>query len=188
MDFFHEPTTHDHRRPGEWKLAGSAGFTLVELLVTMAVAGILLAIGMPSMTSFLANRAALANADEFADTLRFARSEAIKRSGQVQVCPTLNPNAEAPTCATAADWKSGWIVTSVSGRVLRVQNAVRSMDSIENGPAAITFEATGIASTGAECLIFKPVGYSDSSPDSSRRVDMTILGHVQISKGNSCAA
>ena len=57
--------------------ASHAGFTLVELLVTVAIAAVLMAVGVPAMTSFLSDQAAAANADEFAEALRFACSEAV---------------------------------------------------------------------------------------------------------------
>jgi type IV fimbrial biogenesis protein FimT len=166
------------RRP---RLAG--GFTLVELLVTMAIAGVLLAIGVPSMMQFLADRAAAANADEFAQALRFARTEAMKRGRSVYVCPTRNPEAAQPTCSDSAeDWMSGWLVASAdSDKILRVQNALRSMESIATQQAKVTFAATGIATAGTGDFVFTPSGSSDGKQ--VRTVNVNNQGRVKVTQG-----
>ncbi len=166
------------RRPGP-----AGGFTLVEMLVTMAIAGVLLAIGVPSMMQFLADRAAAANADEFAEALRFARTEAMKRGRSVYVCPTKNPEAEAPTCSDSAnDWMSGWLVASAdSDKILRVQNALRSMESITTQQAKVTFASTGIATAGSGDYTFTPSGSSDSKK--VRKVNVNNQGRVQVTQG-----
>ena len=84
------------------------GFTLVELLVTMTLVAILSAIALPSLSSFVTNSRVSSRANDFVAAINLARSEAVKRSSGVTICPSSN----AATCATAADWASGWIVFS----------------------------------------------------------------------------
>lgn len=158
---------------------GRRGFTLVEMLVTVAVIGIIMAVGVPSMTSFLASRAAVANAEELAEALRFARSEAVKRGTQITVCSSDTSKTE-PTCSNSKSWMSGWIV-DMSGKTLRVQNIVRAMKSLDGGTEAVTFESNGIASSGATNFVFKPVG--EDRDDSIRTVSLNIQGQVSITKG-----
>lgn len=160
------------------------GFTLVELLVTMAIAGILLAIGVPSMTQFLSDRAAAANAEEFAEAVRFARSEAMKRGRSVYICASSNPEAADAACSDEANgWTSGWLVADVdSDKVFRVQNALRVMDSVDTESSKITFAATGIVREGDGDYVFTPSGKADST--NVRTVNVNRQGRVKVTRGS----
>lgn len=97
---------------------GRFGFTLVELIVTITIVGILAALAGPALTALIANQRLSSQANELLSDLTFARSEAVKRSSGsiaasgVTICKTANPNAATPDCNdTAADaWTSGRIV------------------------------------------------------------------------------
>lgn len=94
------------RTPGH-----ARGFTLVELMVTVAILVILLAIGVPAMQGFLASRQVAGKADALASAIRFARSEALKRAQPVTICQTTTADSVTPTCDTGTgDWNSGWLV------------------------------------------------------------------------------
>jgi len=87
------------------------GLTLVELMVTLAVAIILLAVGMPLFSSIAANNRAVTEANLFLSGFKMARSEAVKRRGLVSVCAIDNPNASTLTCSSDnADWSNGLLV------------------------------------------------------------------------------
>jgi type IV fimbrial biogenesis protein FimT len=136
------------------------------------------------MTSFLAMRSSVANAEELVEALRFARSEATKRSSPVMVCSTTEPDAANPSCGGAGDWMSGWVVTHpASGRVLRVQNVVRSMKQINATAASVTFQPTGIAV--AATFEFVPVG--EAVDERVRTVELNVQGRAQLLKGKAPA-
>ncbi len=82
------------------------GFTLIELMVTLAVAAILLTVGVPSFRATVENNRLTTAANELVSALNLARSEAIKRGVRVTVCKS----ADGATCTTSGDWEQGWIV------------------------------------------------------------------------------
>lgn len=84
----------------------NSGATLLELLVVLAIAAILLTIGIPSFAS-LAHSSRLSTAtNELLASLHLARSEAIKRRGRAVLCPS----ATGTSCADGGDWHQGWVV------------------------------------------------------------------------------
>lgn len=80
------------------------GFTLIELMITVAILAIVLSIGAPSFGEIVKNGRLSAAASCFNGALHAARSEAVKRSTNVTVCPFGDDN----TCGT--DWSTGALV------------------------------------------------------------------------------
>ncbi|WP_185957738.1 GspH/FimT family pseudopilin [Tepidiphilus olei] len=81
-----------------------SGFTLVELMVTIAVLAILLAIGIPSFASLIASNRLTSATNELIASLQTARTEALRRNVRVTVCPA------APTAtACSGAWRDGWM-------------------------------------------------------------------------------
>lgn len=89
----------------------SAGVTLIELMVVVAISAILLAVGVPMMTTFVDRNRVATQVNELIADVALTRSEAIARRGRVIMCRSANPNADDPTCdGAAADWSGGWFV------------------------------------------------------------------------------
>ncbi|HQX79388.1 MAG TPA: GspH/FimT family pseudopilin, partial [Steroidobacteraceae bacterium] len=87
------------------------GFTLLELMIVLALAAVILAIGAPSFTEFRRNGRLTADANDFLTAVQRARTEAVKQQRTVSLCATDDPLAVAPACSGNADF-SGWIVFS----------------------------------------------------------------------------
>jgi type IV fimbrial biogenesis protein FimT len=83
-----------------------AGFTLMDLLTTLTVLGILMAVGIPSFSSVIRNNRITAHTNELVTALTFARSEAMKRGDVVTTCPSTDGEA----CEGSNDWSTGWFV------------------------------------------------------------------------------
>ncbi|MDR2164085.1 MAG: GspH/FimT family pseudopilin [Zoogloeaceae bacterium] len=92
---------------------GQRGFTLLELMVTVSIAAILLAITVPSFSKFVDRNRVRSAADNLVTSLAAARSEAILRARKVSVCANTNKPSddffasgwhivEADNCGTAA--------------------------------------------------------------------------------------
>ncbi len=83
-----------------------SGFSLIELMVTVAVVAILAALAAPSFRAQTDSARLTAHASSLLSSLLLARTEAIKRNGRVVLCKS----ADGATCSSSGDWQQGWIV------------------------------------------------------------------------------
>lgn len=91
---------------GSRLLHRQAAYTLVELLVVVALAAIMASLAIPSMSALLNSQRSSSLAYAFLNSLNLARSEAIKRNARVVLCKS----ADALSCTRAGAWEQGWIV------------------------------------------------------------------------------
>lgn len=82
------------------------GFTLVELIFTIAVAAVLCAVAMPNMSQLMQSSKTCSAHNALVVALNLARSEAVARQGDVVVCPS----ADQRRCDHSILWQNGWIV------------------------------------------------------------------------------
>lgn len=83
-----------------------AGLTLMELLVTIAVLGVLLGIGLPAFGGLVQENRLTAATNHFVAALHATRSEAVRRNLRVTLCKSAN----ADQCVATGGWEQGWIV------------------------------------------------------------------------------
>jgi type IV fimbrial biogenesis protein FimT len=82
------------------------GFTLTELLTTVALGATLLSIGIPSMAAFTASSRVFSASSDFMASLIFTRGEAMKRRVRVVMCKS----GDGQLCTPTGTWQQGWIV------------------------------------------------------------------------------
>lgn len=106
------------------------GFTLIELMVTVAVLAIVLSIAIPSFSAIILNNRLSTTADELQSSLQLARSEAVKRKKTITLC---RADASFEKCAeSGTDWSLGWLLLS-GGEVLKIWEP--SSGLVIEGPA-----------------------------------------------------
>jgi type IV fimbrial biogenesis protein FimT len=84
------------------------GFTLYELLTTILIVGVVLAIGIPNMQSFRQNSRMIATANDLHSSFHLARSEASRSKDNITICASANSMAALPTCG--GELEAGWVV------------------------------------------------------------------------------
>lgn len=134
------------------------GFSLIELMITIAVLAILLAIGLPSFQGSLRSNRLATSTNELIATMSLARSEAIRNVRGAMVCPS----ADGEACSAAPDWNEGWIVwrdmdgdsIASADEVLRYVQPKAQMQIA--GPASIDFDSRGRVPSGLATITLEP--------------------------------
>ncbi|WP_310154748.1 GspH/FimT family pseudopilin [Luteimonas sp. 3794] len=151
------------REPGG--CGAAAGFTMVELMVTVAIIGILAVVAVPAMTGLINNSRLSGLSGEVVSAVQFARSEAVRRNARVTLCAS----ADGLACSNAADW-SRWIVLApdnTSGGTDVVLDGVAPGNAQVSGPAGrIVFRPSGLVVSQAQLTACVPT----TNPENNRRI------------------
>lgn len=142
-----------HALPAK-KSTSMAGFTVIELLVTVMVLAILATIAAPNMTAFILSTRVRGAATDLYSALIFARSEAIKRNANIDIVPI-------------SAWQGGWQVKS-GATVLTQQDAYPATLSIVGPAGTITYQRDGRLSGNATAT------FAVSAPSNTRVTTKTV--------------
>jgi len=186
----------------------NSGFTLVELMITLAIVSILLVVGVPSLKTFMQSNRLIAASNELVSAIHVARSEAIKLNSAVTVCES----SDGKKCASSGDWKNGWIVFVDANYDLKNTGAacsavntdcllrinegfddsdlqINGLDSGGSAISSITFTSRGLplAASGSSTSATLSVCVLDAggSTTSSRAVVMSLAGRVRVSDNSA---
>ena len=123
----------------------NSGFTLLELVIVVALVAIVMAIAIPSMRTFTQNDRLTTQINTLVGHLAYARSEAVLRSQQVSLCVSSNNTS----CTGGTAWENGWIiyidadsdgVFGAGEEILRVRQALAGSNTLK--PATIGTQLT----------------------------------------------
>jgi type IV fimbrial biogenesis protein FimT len=160
------------------------GFTLIELMVGVLVAGILMAIGVPAFNNYVLNDRDTTQINSLVYSLNYARSESVKRNtaAGVEVCPSSN----LTSCAAASPWSSGWIVLDLDPTditpVLQAVPAFAGSNTVTasgTGATGVVFNSSG-ATQGSATLAIKICDTRGAAY--ARDVEVTSIGTTQASQ------
>jgi len=184
------------------------GFSLVEVMVAVAVLAVLLGVGIPAIGDWIQNRQVSVLAESIASGLRQAQSEAVQRNTAIDMVMTTsdvtsvsNPStvtltagglAKTDTALTGVNWMlrvSG--ATTAAGFILGKTSGDGSPNARFSGPAGVTFSPLGrvSASIAADGTATAPAGtlvfwvknpYVNSAQDMKRCVYLSTGGSVRL--------
>jgi type IV fimbrial biogenesis protein FimT len=163
-----------HVAAGSRQTFGPRGFTLVELMVTIAVFALLVAIGVPTFREVALGGRLSAAANNLLASVQLARSEAIKRNLAVTLCAST----DGTSCDDGADWNQGWIVHDSTLALIQRQEALPTGFRMTQtgGTAELDFQPIGIGASAAEITVCR-----EEPPGSQERVvTVTAAGSVYI--------
>lgn len=149
-----------------------AGFTIVELMVTLTVAGVLAALAVPAMLDAILNARLSNYANALLASSHLARSEAIKRNTVVTLCAS----EDRATCS-AGSWNRGWIVVAGT-TVLQVQDASSTGLHFTGSVDRIDYQPTGVGATMGTVTLCR----SSPSPGHLEKVmRVSAMGRASVS-------
>lgn len=154
------------------------GFSLIELMVAIALLAIMATLAAPSLQTLIQNNRAAAISNDLVSSVRLARSEAVSRAQQMTLCPSTDGAA----CANSTNWATGWLIRNAAGATVKVY-------------PAITQTAPGANLTGTRAtLVFEPTGFQNGAEftfalavpkcknDNNRNIRVTPQGRPEITK------
>lgn len=169
--------------PSSSPFAVQRGFTLVELIVAIALLAILTTLAVPSFTETLRGWRRDSATRELASSLNLARSESIKSSRQMVLCPSTNGTA----CVAGNEWRNGWMLYVDDGAGIQA-NANNQV--YNNGERVLKFITSrdGLASmvspAGVLWLRFLPNGLMLTNAAGDATFTVTPTGATAATKVN----
>ena len=171
------------------------GFTLIEMLVVLAIISIIVTLSTPLSNIYKSNRVST-QVQEFVGSLNVARNEAVSRGVPVSIC--ISDGGSPANCANSADatkdWANGWLVftdpaqncTVGAGTIINQRNAMASGFTLKvNAHECIQYTAAGItpASAGLWTLC-EP----SASVNLKRGISISVSGRAQMLDPQRAAA
>lgn len=170
------------------------GFTLIEMMVTVALLAILIAAVTPSFRGVLRDNHAATQANALVTSLMLARSEAIKRNAPVVMC-----RSNTGTSCAGSDWADGWILWADMDRdgaldpddgdgipeageemILQAQERLQGGFDLSATGSSFTYRPDGSVSGAADSFELLP---PDGNADYGRCVAVDVTGRPSVTKG-----
>lgn len=162
-----------------------SGFSLIELMVTIAIVSILLTLGVPSFSAVLRNITLTTQANNFVAAINLARSEAIRRNTAVTLSATASN-------ITQHHWESGWQIwvdsngngTLDNGELLRLFPDMGSGTLVSN-TSLLHFSGNGFLDGRQQVTLVFSLQPPDCAAEPARDIMITPAGRPSIQE-TSC--
>ena len=159
----------------------TAGFTILELMMAIAVAGVLAAVALPSYTNMVKNNCMTTSASSLVTSLQLAKSEAVKRRTTITVAPTKN---SGDADYSSNEWGEGWTVSD-SSETIRIVELTCGIGSttVDGDDTSVTYDSSGFTNTTSTFTIC-----DDRTGETGREISVNSLGRPTTdSNYSSCS-
>jgi len=146
------------------------GFTLLEVMITVAIAAILVSIAVPSFTNIIRSNQITTYANEFGTTVNLARSEAVKRGTNITI-----------TSDDGLDWKGGWTLNA-GAELLRDTPALTGDNTFTGGVGTVTFNSRGFTTLLAEQTWL----LCNANVATGRQIRIAVTGRISVREITPC--
>lgn len=162
------------------------GITLIEMLITMIVVGILAGIAFPSYQNLVQSYRARDLSTAFTSSLALARTEAVKRGEPVTICAAGDANFTS--CGNNTNWTDGWIVfvdPNNDGVIANATDRIKTQEAtapgtvFNTGQSRVTFNSRGASTTGVISIVLNA---SNCTGNHGRQIDITPIGRVLVTE------
>ncbi len=181
-------------------LVGYRGFTLIELVITLTIATVLVALAAPGLKNLVSDSRLVSQVNDLTADINVTKNEAIKRNTTGGVCPTVN----GTSCASGGNWANGWFVYIVcptndsscaSGAIVPIKRhealtggITLSVSRTDSGGSLstadlLTFGGNGILIQPTTTTYTYRFTLCDAPQKKTRIIDVTIVGQSTISTG-----
>jgi type IV fimbrial biogenesis protein FimT len=158
------------------------GFTIIELMLAIMVLSIVVAMGVPTLSSTIQNNRLASQTNSLLSTLNYARSEAVKLGSSVTICGSSDQAA-----CNSSNWEDGWIVfrdsngngaVNAGETILRVQEPLSGGNTLRtsgfSSASNLVFNSRGMLAATGTFVLCDSRGASDA-----RGVVMNISGQAR---------
>jgi type IV fimbrial biogenesis protein FimT len=161
------------------------GFTVIELMVTLAIVAIVLTVGVPGVKTLIYNNRVTAATNSLVGSLTYARSEAVKQGVSTSICSSSNQ-----TSCTGSAWSTGWLVwvdldndTTLDspGEIVRVSEALRGTVAVSAANTTISYDATGFTATPGTIKVC-----DDRTGNTGNQLQLLTGGSVSLTTRVAC--
>jgi len=168
------------------------GFTLIELMLGIALAAIIVTMAAPSFNSAMKNNQIVAETNELIADINFARSEAVKRGTRVVLCRSVSPTNSAPSCGgVTGNWSSGWLVfadtdsdnvyNSATDILIRIGNPTEKAVTVKTNTTAhqdLVYNPDGTTNSGGNTAVFAIC--DDRGEEHGRQIQVSATGRPRL--------
>lgn len=162
------------------------GYSLLELLMTLTLAGLVLTLGLPSFSQLAADKRLRAEVDALFHAIHLARKASIVRRRVVSLCPSAN----GLRCENDNDWSRGWLVFADAdrdeppqvdaGEDILLRHDVDPRVRIQANRKAFTLRATHLRATNGTLLFCDRAGRA-----TSRALVVSYTGRPRVARENT---
>ncbi|MCP4186678.1 MAG: prepilin-type N-terminal cleavage/methylation domain-containing protein [Gammaproteobacteria bacterium] len=166
-----------------------SGFTLIELMITLAIVAIVTTLAIPGMSEFVKNERLTSASNNLLGDIMLARSKAVERNQPVIICAS-NDQANCN-----GNYEDGWIITidsdsdGIGDEIIKIQQATEGNITYDQGGAGlsiITFDSRGFLPTGANTGTISVCDNRTNPDDYAKTISLSATGRASRGANPAC--